>query len=276
MEVPNGSNNKLSVMAYEFLGTAFLLYAINMSGGNPFAIGFTVFCLLITGGKISGAHYNPSVSIGVYIQEWNFGALFPLFALIFIAQCSGAFFGVWLALLSQQNGDVVHADGSVDPLLLPKLCPKDGFGVCDPDSNGSQAFLIETICTFLFVIVNLVVKYDPASPTIDGFLKCLGVAIALASMIRLSGAYTGACLNTAVAFAQTAYVISQVGNEDDQYSKFLWVYALGPILGSILAGLAFKLHIKACERAIALSKEDQSSIMSKGGRVNKSSQLLQD
>mmetsp|Transcript_105795 Transcript_105795/g.146262 ORF Transcript_105795/g.146262 Transcript_105795/m.146262 type:complete len:102 (-) Transcript_105795:535-840(-) len=101
MEVPNGNKNKLSVVLYEFLGTAFLLYAINLSRGNAFAIAFTVFCLLITGGKISGAHYNPSVSIGVYIQEWNFGGLFPLFSLIFIGQCLGGFFGIWLALLSQ-------------------------------------------------------------------------------------------------------------------------------------------------------------------------------
>lgn len=72
MEVPNGQNTKLTVMVYEFFGTAFLLYAINISNGNAFGIGFTLFCLLLIGGKVSGAHYNPCVTIGVYIHKWDF------------------------------------------------------------------------------------------------------------------------------------------------------------------------------------------------------------
>ena len=99
--------------------------------------------------------------------------------------------------------------GSVNPALLPKLCPKTLTAGCTTeDDRWSTTFLIEAICTFLFVMVNLVVKYDPASPTNDGYLKCLGVAIGLFAMISLSGGYTGACLNPAVALAQVAYVCS--------------------------------------------------------------------
>lgn len=90
------------------------------------------------------------------------------------------------------------------------------YGGCElPESErGSTTFMIEAICTFIFVMVNLVVKFDPASPTTDGYLKCLGVAISLFAMITLAGPYTGASINMAVSFAQTTYVVTQMGNPD--------------------------------------------------------------
>mmetsp|Transcript_15641 Transcript_15641/g.11018 ORF Transcript_15641/g.11018 Transcript_15641/m.11018 type:complete len:116 (-) Transcript_15641:104-451(-) len=97
-------------------------------------------------------------------------------------------------------------------------------------------------------MVNLVVKYDPASPTKDGYLKCLGVATGLFAMITLSGPYSGACLNTAVAFAQTAYVVTQDGNPDSIYSHYLPIYVFAPIVGATVAGFVFRLHIKAIEK----------------------------
>lgn len=68
MEVPNGKRNMGLVLIYEFLGTMFLVYAINISQGNSIAIALMLFCWLLIGGPISGAHYNPAVTIGVYIN----------------------------------------------------------------------------------------------------------------------------------------------------------------------------------------------------------------
>ena len=46
----------------EFLGTLFFLYVI-IATGNPLAIGLALTVAIMAGGKISGGHYNPAVSV---------------------------------------------------------------------------------------------------------------------------------------------------------------------------------------------------------------------
>ena len=54
------------------MGTAFLLYSINMAYGFPFGqfgIAFTLFACILIGGPITGAHFNPAVTLAVYISN---------------------------------------------------------------------------------------------------------------------------------------------------------------------------------------------------------------
>ena len=64
--------NKFIVFSYEFLGTTLLIYAINLQMGEIFGvagIGFMLFALLLIGGPITGAHFNPAVTLGVYMSN---------------------------------------------------------------------------------------------------------------------------------------------------------------------------------------------------------------
>ena len=56
-------------------------------------------------------------------------------------------------------------------------------------------------------MINLLVKTLKTSPTNDGFLSCLAVAFTLLAMICCSASVSGACLNPAVAIAQTIFEI---------------------------------------------------------------------
>ena len=72
MENPTARNHKFIVFLYEALGTAFLLYAINMQNGfgfGVFGIAFTIFACILIGGPITGGHYNPAVSLGVFVTD---------------------------------------------------------------------------------------------------------------------------------------------------------------------------------------------------------------
>ena len=54
---------------YEFIGTFFLVAIINATGGNAAAIGLGLLYLLNMGAAVTGAHYNPAVTIGVFINR---------------------------------------------------------------------------------------------------------------------------------------------------------------------------------------------------------------
>ena len=53
----------------EFLGTFAIIYVVLSTSGNPYAIGATVTLAIIMGAAISGAAYNPAVSVGLWMSN---------------------------------------------------------------------------------------------------------------------------------------------------------------------------------------------------------------
>ena len=71
----------------------------------------------------------------------------------------------------------------------------------EPATSDIGAFFSETICTFLFISVILMVKNPLTSPSPEGWLNCFTVGLSLLSNITLCGGHTGAALNPAVGLA---------------------------------------------------------------------------
>jgi len=122
----------------------------------------------------------------------------------------------------------------------------------NPNSSLLNVFVIEVICTALFVMMNLLVKTRKTAPTSDGFLGPMAVALALLITICVSADKSGACLNPAVGLAQSVYQMMACGISDDVCNptqpsnlmyKWLWVYLLAPLLGGILAGIVHRNHL---------------------------------
>jgi glycerol uptake facilitator-like aquaporin len=63
------------VCLYEFIGTAILIGALNLSGGKAEAVTIALFCIAIFLGPVSGGHVNPAVSTAVFIKEGKMGNL---------------------------------------------------------------------------------------------------------------------------------------------------------------------------------------------------------
>src|SRR5271163_2112099 len=83
----------------EFIGTFFLVLTIGFAGATPMgplAIGASLMVMVYMGGHISGAHYNPAVSLAVMVR----GKLAPReFVMYLISQFCGAVSAASVVLL---------------------------------------------------------------------------------------------------------------------------------------------------------------------------------
>ena len=209
MEVPGGHQNKALVCLYEALGTATLLLAINWTnGGNAYAIAITIFAAIVVFGSVSGAHFNPAVTIAVLIKNGKIAKDLPFAVMIIVSQIVGGFIGVLTAFTSlskytTQDGGINWKTRQIAVLCPPIIQTTAGLGddPCDPTDFVFEIFLVEFVCTALFVSLFMTIKYH--TPSNEGLLGAASVATTLFGMINLSAGITGACLNPAVGFCQS-------------------------------------------------------------------------
>jgi glycerol uptake facilitator-like aquaporin len=110
MEVAGAKRNKTIVFIYEAVGTGLLLYAINIQKGatfGQFGIAFMIFAMILIGGPITGGHFNPAVTLAVYISNVKWREDWQIFLLMLSAQFFGALWGVCLAWNSLYNPNAI-------------------------------------------------------------------------------------------------------------------------------------------------------------------------
>ncbi|HEX5036655.1 MAG TPA: aquaporin [bacterium] len=170
----------------------------------PVVFGLVVAAMIYAVGHISGAHFNPAVTLGFAI-----GRHFPpreVFAYWF-AQCAGGFAAVFLL-----------------KALLP---PGRAFGATVPAVAPLQAVAWEAVLTFFLMFVIIAVATDTrAEGTMAG--AAIGATVLLAAFV--GGPVTGASLNPARSLAPA---VAQ-GRLD-----VFWIYVVGPFLGAALAAVLY-------------------------------------
>ena len=183
-------------------GPVSLLY-VALGHGVTLAIAITAF------GAISGAHFNPAVTIAFLSVR----KISPLLALLYILGqlVGGALAG--LALIAIIPESVWRGAA----LALPSLGP--GISV-------TQGLLMEVILTFFLVLAIFGTVVDPRPTRVGGF----GIGLTVFAAILVGGPISGAALNPARAFAPALLV----GNWTDQ-----WIYWVGPILGGAIGALLY-------------------------------------
>lgn len=198
----------------EFIGTFFLVLTIGFAvlGGAPLApiaIGSSLMVMIFMGGHISGAHYNPAVSLAVLIR----GKISPAdFAIYVISQIAGA----TLAAL------VVN-------LVLEKTFPiAPGEGVL-----AWKAVLVELLYTFALALVVLNVATAKGTEGNSFYGLAIGFTV-LAGAVAVGG-ISGGAFNPAVGIGPTIIDVARGGGT----FKHLWIYLVGPLLGGGLAGIVY-------------------------------------
>lgn len=213
MEIPGGVDNKCVVCLCELMGTAFLLIAVNWGGtsaNTPISVGLTVFGMAQVFGPISGGHFNPAVTIGMFIKElgkttnnvsWAVNLGFA--ALIITSQIVGAIVGVTITALAM---NLNQSDAPMLPVgptnYITQLCPAGGCN--DGGKYLSKVFWVEILMTFLFVSVVLqIVKHNGSQ---DMPVNALAIGITLYTSISIASGLSGGCINPAVGLIQPPFM----------------------------------------------------------------------
>lgn len=227
-------------LAAEFLGTFWLVLggcgsavlAATFGGdGNPLGIGFLGVALafgltVLTGayafGHVSGAHFNPAVSIGLWA-----GGRFPARDLVpyIVVQVLGGLLAGVILLQIASGAPGFAIDGSQAGAFA-----SNGYGALSPGGYSvAAAFLCEVVLTAVFLIVIMGSTHGRAPA---GFAPiAIGLALTLIHLISIPVTNTSVnpARSTAVAFFAGSGAVGQ-----------LWLFWLAPVLGGLIGGVACK------------------------------------
>ena len=185
------------------------------------AFGLTVMACIYLFGKISGAHLNPAVTVGLLVSK-NISLMDSIYYIV--AQVIGACLGS-LALFLCLGAPAVTIGG------LGATAP--GLGV-----SYMQAMIAEFIGTFFLVLVVMGVAVDKkAEPGFAG----LSIGMTVATVIVVLGAFTGASINPARTFGPYLMDVLLGGTN---FWGFFPIYLVGPILGGVVAALVYEYLAK--------------------------------
>ena len=202
-----GHDRMFTVCFLEFLGTMLFLFGI-IGTNVPVSIPFSLLASVVIFGDITGGHFNPAVTIGVFTTVGDYAKNFMFMVLIIISQILGG-----LAAIGLSYGG---AWGKVNP-SVPVLAPTDPetgkpeMGEKDGDFNMDlQVVINEMMCTFIFVSVILMVKGEHTAGDRKGLAAAFVVVLTLLCCIAATNKF-GACFNPAVGIALTVNQILWLG-----------------------------------------------------------------
>ena len=186
--------------------------------GVALAFGLTVVTMAYAVGYITGGHFNPAITIGLFVGgRCKAADVIPYI----VAQLIGAVLAAWLlATIAAGNGTDAIASGLA----------ANGFGEHSPGhySQGT-AFITEVLMTFFFLLVILGTTSEGAPV---GFAPlAIGLTLTLIHLVSIP------ITNTSVNPARSTGPALLVGGWAIQQ---LWLFWVAPILGAVLAGGLWK------------------------------------
>lgn len=202
----------------EFIGTFFLVFTIGMTvlapGAGamaPLAIGCGLMVMVYACGHISGAHFNPAVTIAIWMRgKCDTGDVVPYVGAQLAAAVAASF-----AVKALKTGLVAKAaamTGAMTPEVLPAL-------------------LAEFLFTFAlaWVILNVATAKGTANNSFYG----LAIGLTVTAGAYAVGGISGAVFNPAVAIAVcTMGIISW---------SSIWIYFVACFAGAAAAAMVFKM-----------------------------------
>lgn len=191
--------------------------------GVSLAFGLTVLTMVYAVGHISGGHFNPAVSLGLWA-----GKRFPLSDLLpyVVVQVIGAIAaaGVLYLIANGQPGFNAQESGFA----------ANGYGDHSPGGYSLLAGLVtEVVLTFIFLIIILGATDKRAPQGFAGIAIGLGLTLVHLVGIPVTNMSVNPARSTGPAIFVGGWAISQ-----------LWLFWVAPLVGALLAGLAYNYLFK--------------------------------
>lgn len=201
----------LGTFALVFAGTGAVIIDQQYHGaithvGIAITFGLVIMCMIYAFGDISGAHFNPSVSIAFTVA-----GRFPARQLTpyICSQVAGAF---------------------VASFALKLLFPgNELLGATMPAGSGIQSFVMEAILTFFLMLVIINVACGSKE---QGMFAGIAIGGVIALEAMFAGPVSGASMNPARSLSPAML---------SGHMEHLWIYLLAPIIGAVTAVPVFKL-----------------------------------
>lgn len=200
----------------EFVGTFVFLSTIALSGSAgplaPLAIGLALTALVYMGGHVSGAHYNPAVSFGLFLRRV---IAFRTMLLYWVTQLIAGSLAFAFAFLIGAHISGIHP----------------GTGVYWQSATAAEIVFTTAL---VLVVLNVAATKETAGNSYYG----LAIGFTVAAGAFVVGPVSGAAFNPAVGFGATlGAVLFSHGNWSD-----LWIYIVGPFAGASIAAGVHRLQ----------------------------------
>ena len=197
----------------EFIGTFFLVLTITLSG-NPIAVGVVLAAMIYMGGYISGGHYNPAVTLAVYLRRKIDQ---PTAIQYVIYQCLGAVAAAFIAFL----------------VTGAAVVPKPG-----PNVTLISVIIMEAI--FTFGLASVVLHVATSSRTHGNQYYGLAIGMMVMAGAFSAGTISGGVFNPAVALGTFLVDMTNIpGNLPN-----LVVFVIGQLLGAVGAATVYNIVTK--------------------------------
>ncbi|MGH7951462.1 MAG: MIP/aquaporin family protein [Limisphaerales bacterium] len=196
----------------EFIGTFFLVLTVGMTvidpgAGHlaPLAIGSALMIMVYAGGHVSGGHFNPAVTLAVWLRGRCAAMDVPGY---WIAQIAGAFAASALTIFLKGNPAVTPGELKIIPALLAEFA-------------GT------------FALAYIVLNVATAKGTSGNSFYGLAIGFTVMTMAFAFGGISGGAFNPAVATGITVMHLEKIAN--------LWIYLVANFSAGALAAAAFRL-----------------------------------
>jgi aquaporin Z len=208
--VLGGCGSAILAAAFPALGIGFL--------GVSLAFGLTVVTGAYALGPISGGHFNPAVSVGLWL-----GGRFPASLLLpyGAAQVLGGIAGaVVLYVIAGGRADFSLAGGFAS----------NGYGAHSPGGYSLAAALVcEVVMTFMFLVIILGTTHKRAPAGLAGLAIGLGLTLIHLISIPVTNTSVNPARSTATAVIAGGWALQQ-----------LWLFWVAPVIGGAIGGIVHK------------------------------------
>lgn len=208
-------------------GSAVLAAGVDTVGiglvGVSLAFGLTVLTGAYALGHISGGHFNPAVSVGLFLGgRFDKKDLLPYI----ISQVLGGIAGAAILFIIVSSSPDFSGVGTAPGSFASNFYDANVYGV---NFGMMGALVTEVVMTFMFLIVILGATHKNASPGFGGM--AIGLALTLIHLISIP--VTNTSVNPARSTASAIFVGGEAMGQ-------LWLFWVAPIVGAALAGIVYK------------------------------------